>query len=147
MSVRKKDYSHKSQQPRGQSLVEFIIIAPLLLLLILGAMDFGRMFYTKIVITNAAREGANYLSRFPKDADKGYVDMISVIEAEATSSGVDPSMLTIPLPPQNCCTQLQEVGVTVQINDMNLIFNSLYQLFWPAGETISLSSTVWMVVQ
>lgn len=147
MSVTMKRNQPHPHKPRGQSLVEFAIVAPLLLLLVLGAMDFGRMFYAKIVITNAAREGANYLSRFPKDADNDFAEMINVIETEATSSGVDPSMLTIPLPPQNCCTQLEEVGVTVQINDMNLIFNSLYQLFLPAGETINLSSTARMMVQ
>jgi hypothetical protein len=136
-----------TSKTRGQSLIEFALLAPILLLLILGAMDFGRLFYTKIVITNAAREGANYLSRFPNEADNDYANMINVIEAEATSSGIDPSMLTIPLPPQNCCTQLEEIGVMVQIIDMNLIFGNFYQLFLPAGESIDLSSTVWMVVQ
>lgn len=157
MSTRKKDNIQKPQQPRGQSLVEFAILAPILLLLILGAMDFGRMFYTKIVLTNAAREGANFLALNPKikigDNDPiertvfpgHYTDMISFIEQEATSSGIDSSMLTIP-EPESCCTSYEEVAVTVQINGMNLIFGNLYQLFLPAGETINLSSTARMMV-
>jgi Flp pilus assembly protein TadG len=59
---------HRSQHPAGQSLVEFALVLPVLLLLVLGAMDLARMFSTKITLTNAAREGANYLSRHPDDA-------------------------------------------------------------------------------
>jgi Flp pilus assembly protein TadG len=42
----------------GQALVEFAIIAPILLLLIMGIVDFGRAFYTYHVLIDAAREGA-----------------------------------------------------------------------------------------
>lgn len=42
----------------GQALVELVIILPVLLLLILAALDLGRLFYSQITITNAAREGA-----------------------------------------------------------------------------------------
>jgi hypothetical protein len=49
-----------TSKPRGQSLIEFALLLPVLLVLIISALEFGRLFYTKIVITNAAREGANY---------------------------------------------------------------------------------------
>lgn len=42
----------------GQALVEFAIVAPMLLLLVLGIVDFGRAFYTYHVMIDAAREGA-----------------------------------------------------------------------------------------
>ncbi|GAB3490949.1 TadE/TadG family type IV pilus assembly protein [Flexivirga lutea] len=42
---------------RGASIVEFAIVLPLLLLLIGGMVDFGRLFYTEVMLTNAAREG------------------------------------------------------------------------------------------
>lgn len=38
-------------------MVEFAIVLPLLLLLIGGMVDFGRLFYTEVMLTNAAREG------------------------------------------------------------------------------------------
>jgi Flp pilus assembly protein TadG len=41
----------------GQALVEFAIVAPILLLLIMGIVDFGRAFYTYYVLVDAAREG------------------------------------------------------------------------------------------
>jgi len=35
----------------AQALVEFALLLPILLVLILGVMDFGRMFYTKMILT------------------------------------------------------------------------------------------------
>ena len=45
---------------RGQSLVEFGLILPVLLILTLGAIDFGRVYFTYVSVTNAARNGADY---------------------------------------------------------------------------------------
>ncbi|MBU0491674.1 MAG: pilus assembly protein [Chloroflexi bacterium] len=42
----------------GQSIVEFALILPVLLLLIFGFLDLGRAVYTQSVMANAAREGA-----------------------------------------------------------------------------------------
>ena len=43
---------------RGAELIEFALVLPLLLLLVLGIVDFGFMFQRMEVVTNAAREGA-----------------------------------------------------------------------------------------
>jgi Flp pilus assembly protein TadG len=42
----------------GQALVEFTLILPVMLILLFALVDFGRGFYTWLLITNAAREGA-----------------------------------------------------------------------------------------
>jgi len=42
----------------GGELIEFAIVAPLLILLLAGIFDFGMMFRTYEAVTNAAREGA-----------------------------------------------------------------------------------------
>ena len=52
---------------RGQSVVEFALILPVLMLLMLTAVDFGRLFFTTIQLTNAAREGVSYASTNPTD--------------------------------------------------------------------------------
>ncbi|WP_105617248.1 TadE/TadG family type IV pilus assembly protein [Vallitalea okinawensis] len=43
---------------KGQSLVEFAIILPLVLIIILGIIEFGIMFNAYLTITSASREGA-----------------------------------------------------------------------------------------
>lgn len=42
----------------GAELIEFALALPLLLLVGLGVLDFGRLFQRYEVVTNAAREGA-----------------------------------------------------------------------------------------
>lgn len=43
---------------RGQALVEFALVVPVLLLLVLGIMEFGMVIHEYMVVTGAAREGA-----------------------------------------------------------------------------------------
>lgn len=45
---------------RGQALVEFAIVIPVLLVFMLAIVDFGRGIYIYSVISDAAREGARY---------------------------------------------------------------------------------------
>ncbi len=48
---------------RGQSLLEFAIVMPVLLVLALGVSEFGYVLLDKHVITKMAREGSNLISR------------------------------------------------------------------------------------
>lgn len=52
---------------RGQSVVEFALVLPVLMLLLLISVDFGRLFFTTIQLTNAAREGVSYAATNPTD--------------------------------------------------------------------------------
>jgi Flp pilus assembly protein TadG len=47
-------------EERGQSLVEFALLFPLLFLLIVNAVNFGGLLYAWITVANAARAGAEY---------------------------------------------------------------------------------------
>jgi len=46
-----------AERSRGQSLVEFALVGPLLLVLVFGCVDFGRAYFHENQLTNAAREG------------------------------------------------------------------------------------------
>jgi Flp pilus assembly protein TadG len=48
----------------GSSAVEFAIILPALLLLVLGGMDLGEAYYINHLITEGSREGARYGARY-----------------------------------------------------------------------------------
>ena len=45
---------------KGQAMVEFALVLPLLLALLCGIVDFGWLYYNQITLNNAAREGARY---------------------------------------------------------------------------------------
>ena len=56
---------------RGQSLVELAIFAPIMLLILLIAVDFGRVFLGWVNVTNMVRIGANYAALNPKGFEDG----------------------------------------------------------------------------
>ena len=47
---------------KGQSLVEFALALPILVMLVLGIIQFGIIWYGQIAITSASREGARLAS-------------------------------------------------------------------------------------
>jgi Flp pilus assembly protein TadG len=50
----------KFKDQRGAELIEFAFVLPLLLLLSLGAIEFGRAYFTYNILTKALRDGARY---------------------------------------------------------------------------------------
>ena len=58
----------KGRTDRGAAAVEFALVLPLLVMLIFGIVDFGRMLNAKITLTEAAREGARAASLIGRDA-------------------------------------------------------------------------------
>jgi hypothetical protein len=50
----------RNRSERGQSLVEFALILPVLVLMLIGTLDFGRVVLANDTISNAAREAARY---------------------------------------------------------------------------------------
>lgn len=50
--------TRRFRSDRGAELVEFALVLPILLLVVLGIVDFGFLFQRMEVVTNAAREGA-----------------------------------------------------------------------------------------
>lgn len=50
----------RRRRSRGQSLVEFALVLPVLMLILLFAIDFGRVFLGWVQLNNAARIAANY---------------------------------------------------------------------------------------
>lgn len=53
---------------RGQSLAELALVLPVILLIVMLALDFGRAFFSWVTITNASRVGASYAATNPTDA-------------------------------------------------------------------------------
>ncbi len=58
-----------SSTERGQSLVELAVAVVILLLLLAGAVDLGRMMFTYLSMRDAAQEGAAYASINPNFCD------------------------------------------------------------------------------
>lgn len=89
----------RAPQPRrpekgGQGLVEFALILPLLLLIFMGIVDFGRAIYAYNSVSNAAREGAR-LAIVDQRIGAGGAYLAAIEAAnQATALGLDPTNST-----------------------------------------------------
>lgn len=73
---------------RAQSAVEFAIVAPVLILILLATADFGRVFFVAIALNSAARAGTQYGIQSPANA-ADTTGMIQAAENDASNiSGV-----------------------------------------------------------
>lgn len=57
------------QQTDGSSILEIALLMPVLLLLLVIAVDLGRAYYVAIEVTSAAQAGALYGTQNPTDTD------------------------------------------------------------------------------
>ena len=73
----------------GQSLIEFAIIVVVLMLIVVGIIDFSRAVYARNVIANAAREAARYGATQPQDTAGIYQ------KARAVMAGLDGDQLVV----------------------------------------------------
>ncbi len=84
VSVRRVDGARPEQgrmgHKPGQSLVELAFAVPILMLVLLGTIDLGRMYFDYIQLRSAVIDGALYAARNPGN-DAGAID-------EARSTGV-----------------------------------------------------------
>lgn len=96
-----------AESERGASLVEMAFLLPLLVFLLVGAIDFGRAYYLKIEIMNAARAGVQYACQSTKTAAD-----TTGIENAATADAVDVTTLTFPTAPTLACQCVPNTGGT-----------------------------------
>jgi Flp pilus assembly protein TadG len=84
----------------GAVLVEFTILSPVLLLMLLGVLQFGLLYYYRISVTTAAVVGARMLSVYRSDPTAlPYSDTVAAIQN--ASSNLNASKLTITLATYN----------------------------------------------
>jgi Flp pilus assembly protein TadG len=81
---------HRLRDERGQAMVEFALVLPILMALLLGIIQFGIVFNNYITLTDATRAGARKaaVSRF--DGDSG---ASAKLEVENSAQGLDQSKL------------------------------------------------------
>lgn len=100
---------------RGQSIVEFALVLPVLVLILCGMMEFGRVFNEALVVTAAAREGARAAAIGAND---------SAI-ASTVRSFVAPSSDKVPVVVITRQNQASGTRITVQVTNQVEIITPL----------------------
>lgn len=82
----------RQRRQRGAAAVEFALVLPILLLILLGIIDFGLYFYNDLQLTHAARDAARYLSvDNPSDAVAAVNDAESRLVSATMSAWAPPA--------------------------------------------------------
>lgn len=136
---------------KGQSLVEFAVIVPLLLLIITGTLQLGRLFYNRVALENAAREGAYYLSYHPEDRSN-CVDGIC-FQGTLASIRSEANNMQVEIPAENVTINGHGLNVTTAISGGEMITVQVTSepvdlfIFSLFNGPVSMSGTVSMVMQ
>jgi len=92
---------------KGQSMVEMALILPILILLIFGIMEFGRIFNAYLIVTNAAREGA-------RTAVVGATDPEIRAAIDSTAGTLDTTVLAVYITPASYL-RVRGTSLTVEV--------------------------------
>jgi Flp pilus assembly protein TadG len=122
--------SRRCKSEDGAQLVEFAIVLPLLLLVVLGIAEFGFIFQRFEVLTNAAREGAR-MAVLP-----GYTnaDIENRVVAYATAGGV-PGFTTANVDVTDVVVPLA-VGPGMPAKRVEVNFTHIYQFLPGIGDLL-----------
>jgi Flp pilus assembly protein TadG len=95
------------QVQRGTALVEFALVAPLLVVMLFGTIEMGRVLHSVVLVTNAAREGARRGSVGENDGQIR-TTVANYLQAE----GLQPGQLTTAIS-RNTVAGRPEINVTL----------------------------------
>jgi Flp pilus assembly protein TadG len=125
----------------GAELIEFSLTMPLLLLIVLGIIEFGFVFREYEIVTNAAREGAR-IAILPS---YGSADVTARVDDYLTTAGLDPLRATVtpgvaaPTPVGGACISM--IPVTVAYTHPVPFVSGIMSFFGSTFGTMTLTAT------
>lgn len=114
----------------GQALLEFALVMPLLLILVVGVIEFGRAWNMQQIITDAAREGARKAAIYDPDVTQAMVE--NTVKNALAGGRIQPSTATITTNGWDA-DQNFPVTVTVSVPYRFTFFGPLIK--WTTGES------------
>jgi len=108
---------------RGQALVELALVLPILLLILMAIVDFGRIFHGYLSVTTAAREGA-------RSAAMGQTDTQIRTNSIQSATPLDSALLTVQIIPA-AGERFSGTNVEVTVTYRLAILTPIMQSFFP----------------
>jgi Flp pilus assembly protein TadG len=103
---------NRASRERGAVAVEFALVLPIFLLLVLGIFEFGRAFNIQVSLSEAAREAARYAAIHQSDSTYTVGAAQAAGVAAAPSVDLDPGDITVSSSGTSPCN----VVVTISYN-------------------------------
>ena len=125
----------------GQAVVEFAIIAPILLLILCAIIDFSWIFSAQIATNNCAREGARFAST---SSDYGSIAVQTAQKVNNTANSIIRENLSTEVTytnAQNPKAGDVTVKITSEVKTLTVVANTIF-----GGNKVNLSSSVTMKV-
>lgn len=127
------------QDDHGAQVAEFAILLPILLMLVFGIIDFGRGFFSWVILTNGAREGARAAA-----VGNNQAAVTSTVQNAVSGlyvTGIESGACVSPAKGKLCVTGANLVGdmgepvtVTVQYNFSYIVLPNIMN--WAAGSSM-----------
>ncbi|HUJ72492.1 MAG TPA: TadE/TadG family type IV pilus assembly protein [Verrucomicrobiae bacterium] len=116
---------------RGQSMVEFAVVAPLFFLLVFGITDFGLMFFRLETLQYAVREAGRYAVTGQNMQGLSRVDSIkTIIRQKSAGIPIDDSQISITSNGETCAGGPRQM-VTVSLSSNYTFITPLIGKFFP----------------
>lgn len=131
------------QADTGQDLLEYALVLPIFLLLVLGVIEFGLLFYEYNTVTNAAREGARagVVMESPGCSRTCLANRVQTA-AHATAVGLDPDEFIVTVDWCDSACTIPQVRVTANYR-ANFITHMMVEAVGGSGQ-VTLESTATM---
>lgn len=118
---------------KGQAMVEFALVLPILLMLLLGIIDFGRILYTKSAITSLSQEAARHASIYYVSEDntaiRNYItDNSGMLDASEFKKSDGTDGISISFTPSRTTGSNATVSVTYKMYFITPIANLIPSL-------------------
>lgn len=129
-------------------MIEFALVLPVLILIIIGILELSLLFYDRDVITNASREGARYgiVLRTPTYATS--TDIVNYTKTYTTNKLITfssiPSLVTVTATPS---TSPQKFGDTLTVTVTYTYTDLVLHHFINHGQQYNLSASTKMTYE
>lgn len=122
------------RKEKGQSIVELALLLPVLLVMLLGLLDFGRVYYVMVSLNDAAQEGASYAAMRPNDFTG-----ISQRAANASTGLVTLSQENVTISMENPNPAPGDT-ITVQVSYEFTFYTPVAKSFFDGDDTVTLQA-------
>lgn len=125
--------AQRGRRTRGQALTEFALVVPILLLMVVGVMEFGRAWTLSQVITDGARQGAR-MAALLNNSSAGQDSVRRVVRRALSAGNINATDQMIAIDNGWKAGTNTPVGVTVSVPYDFGVFRPVMQL---AGQSFN----------